>query len=274
MTVHGCPALSDKQGEAQGPPPRVADGHDPSVAEYTRDARLARDYDAFHKGNKLFEADTAFLDEVVPSPCRVLDLGCGTGRHVVHLAGKGCEVTGVDLSPWMLGQTAKKLDRHGYSARLVRADICRLDGLEDRSFDAAVCMFSTIGILRGKRLRRAALEEWRRVLVPGGLLVVHAHNLWHNLFWPSNRSWLVASLLGSVLPGHDFGDKWMVGYLGLSRLYIHIFRLRELEGFLRRAGFRIERELLFNEERSGPVEGRLRWLRANGFIVAGRKGSE
>ncbi len=257
-----------------GPPVALADGHDPSVTEYTSDARLARDYDLFHDGNRLFDADTLFLDEVIPDRCRVLDLGCGTGRHVLSLAKRGCRVTGVDLSPWMLRQTAKKLDRHGYDARLVRADICRLEGLEDASFDAAVCMFSTMGILRRKRLRRIALAEWRRVLAPGGLLVVHVHNLWHNLFSPSSRMWLVGSLLRSLLPGREFGDKWMVGYLGLSRLYIHVFRLRELRGLVRRAGFRIERELLFNEARTGPITGRFKWLRANGFVVVGRKGSE
>ncbi|MHC4506158.1 MAG: class I SAM-dependent methyltransferase, partial [Planctomycetota bacterium] len=115
------------------PPIALADGHDASVAEYTSDARLARDYDLFHDGNRLFDADTLFLDEVIPGRCRVLDLGCGTGRHVLSLAKRGCEVTGVDLSPWMLQQAAKKLDRHGYDARLVRADICRLDGLDGSS---------------------------------------------------------------------------------------------------------------------------------------------
>ena len=261
-------------GQGCEPSVTLAEGHDPSVTEYTRNARLARDYDIFHDGNRLFEADTAFLDEVIPDRCRVVDLGCGTGRHVLRLAERGCEVTGVDLSPYMLQQTAKKLDRHGYDARLVRADICRLEGLEDCSFDAAVCMFSTIGILRRKKLRRAALAEWRRVLAPGGLLVVHAHNLWHNLFSPSSRTWLAGSLVRSLIPGREFGDKWMVGYLGLSRLYIHVFRLRELRGLVRRAGFRVEREYLFNEARDGPITGRLKWLRANGFVVVGRKGSE
>jgi len=33
---------------------------------------------------------------------RLLDLGCGTGRHAVPLAGRGLAVTGVDLSPAML----------------------------------------------------------------------------------------------------------------------------------------------------------------------------
>lgn len=252
-------------------PVNVARGHDPSVSEYTRNPSIAREYDDYHSYSRLFETDAAFLDRVIEPPARVLDLGCGTGRLVLHLARRGCEVTGVNLSPHMLREAAKKLDRHGYEARLVEADICRLAEFDDASFDVCVCMFSTIGILRGKKLRRAALAEWRRVLAPGGLVVVHTHNLWHNLLYPDGRRWAFWNLLASALPRREFGDKWMKGYCGLERLYVHVFRLRELRRLLRRAGFRIERELLLNENRTGPVEGRHKWLRANGFIVAARK---
>jgi SAM-dependent methyltransferase len=39
------------------------------------------------------------LDEEQIAPCRAIDLGCGTGTNVVHLAERGFDVTGVDLSP-------------------------------------------------------------------------------------------------------------------------------------------------------------------------------
>lgn len=261
----------DPPAEGPAAEPPVADGHDPSVFAYTGDADIARRYDDFHGRNLLFETDARFVDEEVPAGARVLDLGCGTGRIALGLAARGCRVTGVDLSSAMLRQTAKRLDRAGYDAQLVRADICRLDVLEDGSFDAAVCMFSTFGILKGRRLRLRALAEWRRVLAPGGVLVLHAHNLWRNLRYPDGRWWLMWSFLRSLLPGREFGDRRMDGYFGLDYLFLHLFRLRELRGLLRRAGFRMEREVLLNESRTGPVEGRFRGVRANGFLMAARK---
>ena len=207
----------------------------------------------------------------MPAGARVVDIGCGTGRLVLRLAERGCEVTGVDLSSAMLRETAKRLDRHGRQGALVRADMCRLEGLGDGSFDAAVCMFSTLGILKGRRLRRAALAEWRRVLAPRGLLVLHAHNLWRNLRYRDGRRWLLRSFLGSLFSDRDFGDRRMEGYFGLDYLFIHLFKLGELRRLLRRSGFRVERELLLNEPRTGPVEGRFRALRANGFMLAARK---
>ncbi len=251
--------------------PSVAPGHDPSVFAYTGSAEIARRYDAFHGPSALFETDARFVDEVVPAGARVVDLGCGTGRLMLRLAERGCEVTGVDLSHAMLRETAKRLDRHGRSGAVVRADICRLDALGDGAFDAAVCMFSTLGILKGRRLRRMALAEWRRVLAPGGTLVLHTHNLWRNLGYSGGRWWLLGSFLRSLLPGRDFGDKLMEGYFGLDYLFIHFFRLGEIRRLLRRSGFRVERELLLNESRSGPIEGRFRGVRANGFLIAARK---
>jgi len=252
--------------------PPVAPGHDPSVFAYTGNAEIARRYDAFHGQNLLFETDARFVEEAVPAGARVVDIGCGTGRLVLRLAERGCEVTGVDLSSAMLRETAKRLDRHGRAATLVQADMCRLDTLADGSFDAAICMFSTLGILKGKRLRRAALGEWRRVLVPGGTLVVHAHNLWHNLRYRDGRRYLLWSFLRSLFPGRDFGDRLMDGYFGLDRLYLHVFRLGELRRLLRRSGFRVERELLLNDARTGPItHGRFRGIRANGFLIAARK---
>jgi malonyl-CoA O-methyltransferase len=60
---------------------------------------------------------TVFVDDAAFPPVwahltgkRVLELGCGTGRHTIRLARAGNAVTGLDLSPGMLTEARKKLD--------------------------------------------------------------------------------------------------------------------------------------------------------------------
>ena len=65
----------------------------------------------------------------------VLEIGCGTGRHTLRLAGQGNRVTGLDLSPGMLAIARDKL-KACEEVRLIEADVmtCDMGG----PFDAAV----------------------------------------------------------------------------------------------------------------------------------------
>ena len=94
---------------------------------------------------------------------RVLDLGCGTGRHTAELATRGYEVVGVDRSPEML-RRAPQIAR----ARFVESDITTLR-LDD-TFDSVLIMFAVLGYLTDNIAVQAALDTARRHLRPGGLL--------------------------------------------------------------------------------------------------------
>jgi len=65
----------------------------------------------------------------------VLEIGCGTGRHTVRLAGQGNRVTGVDLSPGMLAIARHKL-KGASDVRLLETDI--MTGDLPGPFDAAL----------------------------------------------------------------------------------------------------------------------------------------
>jgi SAM-dependent methyltransferase len=254
-----------------GPDP----AHDPSITRYTEDASIAAGYDGHHEYlERFFDHDAAFLKEVLPPASRVIDLGCGTGRHLVQLARLGFDVTGVDLSVHMLGQAAAKLDKLGLEARLVSADICDLGRFASGGFDCAICMFSTLGLIRGARLgarlRRRALAEWRRLLVPGGTLALHVHNVWHNLRDSGGRRWLAGRAFRCLFPGEEFGDSWVPNYYGLPHLFLHLFGWRELTRLLRGAGYRIARTVFLDAPRTGELAGPLKAIRANGFFVAAR----
>lgn len=236
--------------------------------EYVHDANIARDYDRFFEHNRLFEFDRDWLDARFRSPGRLVDLGCGAGRHVVHFARRGFRVLGVDLSHEMLRVTREKAESQGLALDLVEANLCRLDCLPDRCFDYAILMFSTLGMIYGHANRQRVLGHAHRLLWPGGKLALHVHNRWYNLGDPQGRRWVVRDLLGGLWFRRPTGDKWL-SYRGIPGMYLHVFTRRELGRLLVDAGFRVRELLPLGDERCGPLPWRF-WLprlRANGYLA-------
>jgi ubiquinone/menaquinone biosynthesis C-methylase UbiE len=67
---------------------------------------------------------------------RLLDIGCGTGNHLLLFAEMGLDVTGIDSSPYMLDIARKKVGRRAAIRRGVAEDL----PFEDNTFDIAVIM--------------------------------------------------------------------------------------------------------------------------------------
>lgn len=100
----------------------------------------------------------------------VLDLGSGSGRHVVFLARHGFDVTGFDESPEGIALTRETLDAEGLRAHLDRGDMLRGLPYPDDCFDAVV---SVQVIHHGTRAAvQGVIDEITRVLRPGGLAFV------------------------------------------------------------------------------------------------------
>jgi malonyl-CoA O-methyltransferase len=97
---------------------------------------------------------------------RVLDLGCGTGRHALPLAEAGALVTAVDFSPGMLARARARpgSDR----VRFVVADLRRPLPFPDAAFDLVVSGL----VLEHLPDLPAFFAEARRTLRPGGRAVV------------------------------------------------------------------------------------------------------
>jgi 2-polyprenyl-3-methyl-5-hydroxy-6-metoxy-1,4-benzoquinol methylase len=67
---------------------------------------------------------------------RILDIGCGTGRHAVELAKRGYAVTGIDLSEAMLKKAAQKAETAGVKVEFKQQDARKLPFHEE--FDLAI----------------------------------------------------------------------------------------------------------------------------------------
>lgn len=93
-------------------------------------------------------AEVDFIEQVVsPAPgARILDLGCGTGRHSVELARRGYAVTGVDLSAGMLAEARAAAQRAAVHVDLVKADATSYRPAQP--FDLALCLCEgSLGLL-------------------------------------------------------------------------------------------------------------------------------
>ncbi len=159
--------------------------------------KTAEDYARHRAGfpEEFFDRLTA-LGAVRPG-LRALDVGTGTGTLARGLARRGCEVSGLDRSPAMMEQAAQ-LDRDaGVSVRYVEAP-AEATGLEDASFDLV-----TAGQCWHWFDRARAAAEARRLLVPGGRLVI-AHFDWIPL--PGNVARVTEELIERHNPDWKLGN--------------------------------------------------------------------
>jgi SAM-dependent methyltransferase len=101
---------------------------------------------------------------------RVLDLGCGSGRHVVYLAKHGYDVHGMDVSPTGLKLTEQWLASEGVTAELRQADMTATLPYADAFFDAIIA----VQVIHHGRLRvvQAIIAELTRILRPRGLVFI------------------------------------------------------------------------------------------------------
>lgn len=100
---------------------------------------------------------------------RVLDWGCGAGRHVVYLAREGFEVTGLDPAPTAIRRAHEWVQRERLQAVLSTAEPGRIPA-EEGAFDAVISLFA---IEHGTREEVArGVAEILRVLRPGGHCLV------------------------------------------------------------------------------------------------------
>ena len=231
---------------------RLPAGVNASLWQYAHTPRLAEEEDGYFIGHPLFWRDAVEVDARFTEPGRLVDLGCGVGRHALRMAHRGFPTVAVELSPSMLAEVGRKAERMGVSVGRVRADLCRLGCFPDGTFDYALSMFSTLGMIRTAEARRQALAEAARILRPGGQLALHAHNIWLNLRSNQGRTWLRERLPSILLGSESAGDRRMT-YRRVPAMEVHLYRWGELKREICAVGLRID-EVGEAQRGDGPAD--------------------
>lgn len=142
--------------------------------------KSAEFYDALYRF-KDYDAAAEAIDRVirlhVPGARTMLDVGCGTGKHLSILR-RRYEVQGLDLNPDLLQVARQNCPEVPFH----QGDMADFR-LEDR-FDVVTCLFSSIGYVKTPERMRAAVAAMARHLAPGGALVVEPwftpHSFWRH----------------------------------------------------------------------------------------------
>jgi tRNA (uracil-5-)-methyltransferase TRM9 len=151
---------------------------------------------------------------------KLLNLGCAHGPDFLPFM-QGFDLYGVDFSAEMLRFARKYSQKFDFSVSLSLADIGRLP-YSDKTFDWAISV-ATYHHIKGEEKKKAALDELRRVLKPGGEAFITVWNRWQPRFWFSRR---------------EVAVPWRKKAKTLYRYY-YLFSYPELEKLVKRAGFDI-----------------------------------
>ena len=132
-------------------------------AKHKEDLRLLRRH-----GIVEYTVTMAMLHRYMPAaPCRILDVGCGTGRYAIALKEEGHDVQCVEL----VQHNIDILLQHDPTMPVRRGDARYMPWVPDDSQDV-VLLLGPLYHLIGDDDKLAALREARRVLRPGGVMLV------------------------------------------------------------------------------------------------------
>ncbi len=203
--------------------------------------------DSLREENTPAQVDFVLAKLGVVPPQKLVDLGCGHGRHALELARRGFAVTGIDLVEGFLEHGRRVAEAEGLSVQFVRGDIGALD--TEAAFDGAICLFDAFGFFDDAHAF-ATLRSAHKILAEGGRLVLDLRT----------REWMVRLPPASVL---DKGN----GDMMIDR---HHFDFESGRFVDRRTYVRAgkQREVMFSVRLYAFTEMRL-ILQSTGFEVEG-----
>lgn len=172
------------------------------------------------------------FDNYLMAGDRVLDSGCGNGRFYEVFKDKDVSYVGVDFS-----ETLIEIAKNNYPKTEFRAanalDLDFPNNFFDKIFSIAV-----LHHIPSKDFRLKFLKEARRILKPGGFLILTVWNLWS---YPKKRIEILKSNLKKILgiSRLDFNDIIIPSKV-FPKIYFHCFTKKELEDLVLESNFKLK----------------------------------
>ncbi|HKE55394.1 MAG TPA: class I SAM-dependent methyltransferase [Pyrinomonadaceae bacterium] len=165
---------------------------------------------------------------------RVLDIGCGAGRHSLYLQGKGFSVTGIDASPGAV----KVCKLRGLSQVLVRP-IARVDKFKPATFDTVLLLGNNFGLFASAKSAKVRLRKLARITSTQARIIAGTRNPYvtddpkhHQYHRRNRRRGRMAGQIRMRIRFEDYAGEWF-DYLLVSP--------DEMKGILAGTGWQIER---------------------------------
>jgi SAM-dependent methyltransferase len=201
-------------------------------------------YDAFLAERTPVEVDQIEALLQLRPPRRILDLPCGQGRHAIELARRGYQVTGVDLSPYMLGVAKQRADAAGVQVRWLTGDM--REPLRGERFDLVLNLFTSFGYFDDEADDQKVVAAAAATVAPGGrflLEVINGERVMGNF---QEREWFTIGQTAVMeRRSLDKGARRMVVERTVSSKdgddtsvhAVRLYRGSEVEAMLKAAGF-------------------------------------
>ena len=205
-----------------------------------------------------------FIKYIKPGD-KVLDLGCGNGKLRLLFKDVKVDYVGVDNSKELIRLGQFKTEFELEKQKFIVADVTQLP-FPDNSFDI-IFFIAVFHHIPSKSLRLQTLKEAKRVLRPGGMLIMANWNRWQKpyLHYIIKYTWL--KIIGkSKLDFKDIYLPWMDGKV---KRYFHAFTLGELKRLTVKSGLKVEDGFLSSWD--SKERGRFNYLSASNIVIIAKK---
>jgi SAM-dependent methyltransferase len=221
------------------------------------------------------QAEALFVAEAlgVEPGARLLDVGCGYGRHAMELAARGYQIVALDLSLPLLLRGADEAQRRGLNINFIHGDM--RDLVFESQFDGIYCLFSTFGYF-DEETNRKVIEGMARAVKRGGRVVLDVLNrdyligeLPTRVWWEGDGCVVLEEVDFNYFTSRIHSNRSIVfddGRQLEQEISIRSYSLHELGKMLHTAGLRV-----IEVSGSTAMRGRFFGNQSRGLIVVAEK---
>lgn len=176
--------------------------------------KMSKTYDKWMEtGESTLEDELNLVLKTFPNPCRILDVGCGTGRISLPLQELGYDVVGVDISQGMINQARKKGLAESYISDFTSFLY------DQNNFDGVISLHAGFSYTQDKGIMEKMIQKSHGLLVHGSIILWDSPNSEfygreRKLEWPTDNG-----TVETICYGHD---------------------IKELIGLFEKSGFEIQ----------------------------------